>query len=230
MSFAAAFYVLLVGILLPVLCVRSYFKLKAGARFPPKSAFHKQTLIMLGFFFLLAWFVWRSFGLPVFPPYPIRIKDVAAAAGVLLVLVCAMYPWWKFKATHDREQVYRRLPQASSEMGWWIAVSFAAGFSEEIVYRGVLFGILVYRIENWWIAAVLCALAFALAHAIQGWKGALIVFAVALVFQGLVRFTGTLYIAMAVHASYDIIAGFAYLHLYKKTTPEAVGATAASVM
>jgi membrane protease YdiL (CAAX protease family) len=102
----------------------------------------------------------------------------------------------------------------------WIVISITAGFTEEIAYRGVLFGILFYWIPNWWVAALLCAVAFALGHAIQGAKSTLIIFGMSIVFQGLVWYTGTLYVAMVVHAIYDIIAGFAYLRLYKLTAPQ----------
>jgi membrane protease YdiL (CAAX protease family) len=230
MSVPAAVYVSLVGVLLPALCVRSYFSLKAGARFPRKPAYFKNTLISLAVILALAIAVWKSFGLPIFPAYAIRLKDVAIGVGTVLVFALAMYPRWKYKATHSREEVFRRVPQAHNEMGWWIAVSVMAGFAEEFAYRGVLFGILIYRIPNWRAAALLCALSFALAHAIQGWSGAAIIFIMAIIFQGIVLFTGTLYIAMAAHALYDIVAGFAYLRLYKQTAPQVSAAAPASVV
>lgn len=220
MNFAAGYYVFLIGVFLPVLCVRSYFRLKAGARFPPKPALRKQTLIVHGILFFFAWFVWRSFGQQVFPPHAIQVKHVAFGIGVLIVFVCGMYPVWKSNAMRKRDRVYRNAPQASNEMPGWIAVSLSAGFVEEIAYRGVLFGILFYWIPNWWAAALLCAVAFALGHAIQGLKSTLIIFVMSVIFQGLVWYTGTLFVAMAVHAIYDLIAGFAYLRLYKLTAAE----------
>jgi membrane protease YdiL (CAAX protease family) len=51
-----------------------------------------------------------------------------------------------------------------------------------------------------------------------------------IIFQGVVLFTGTLYVAMAAHALYDIIAGFAYVSLYKQTTPQVSAAAPASVV
>jgi membrane protease YdiL (CAAX protease family) len=230
MSVPAAVYVLLIGVLLPVLCVRSYFGLKAGARFPSKPAYFKNTLISLGVILVLAIAVWRSFGLPIFPAYAVRLKDVAIGAGTVFVFALAMYPRWKHKVIHSREELFRRVPQAANEMGWWIAVSVAAGFAEEFAYRGVLFGILIYRIPNWWAAAVLCALSFALAHAIQGWSGAAIIFLMSIIFQAVVLFTGTLYVAMAAHALYDIVAGFAYVRLYKQTALQASAAAPARVV
>jgi membrane protease YdiL (CAAX protease family) len=230
MSLAAGIYVALIGVGLPVLCVRSYFKLKEGARFPPKPALRQQTLIMHAMTLLLALFTWRSFGLPNFPHYSIQPKDAAAGIGMLIVLVCVMYPRWKSNAVHKRAEVYRNLPQAPNEMGMWIFISLSAGFVEEIVYRGVLFGVLFYSLGIWWAAAILCAVSFALAHVTQGWKSAAIIFFFSVAFQGLVWFTGTLYVAMAVHALYDIIAGFAYMRLYKLTVPQVNAAAPASVV
>jgi membrane protease YdiL (CAAX protease family) len=230
MSLAAAYYVFLIGVLLPAVCVRSYFKLKAGARFPRKPGFFKSTLITLGVIFAIALLVWRSFGLPLFPTYAIRLKDVAVGLATVIVFACAMHPRWKYKATHSRDEVFRRVPQASNEMGWWIAVSITAGIAEEFAYRGVLFGILIHWIPNWWAAALLCALAFALGHSIQGSKNVVIIFTMSVIFQALVWFTGTLYIAMAAHAIYDVIAGFTYLRLYKQTAPQVNAAAPASVV
>ncbi len=166
MSLAAAYYVFLIGILLPVVCVRSYFKLKAGARFPPKPGFFKSTLITLGIIFAIALLVWRSFHLPLFPAYEIRLKDVAIGFATVIVFVCAMYPRWKYKSfTHSRDEVFpSRATSVGIKLGWWIAVGVAAGIAEEFAYRGVLFGILIYWIPNWWAASSLCALAFALGH------------------------------------------------------------------
>jgi len=225
MSFLAGYYVFFMGVLLPALCVRSYFRLKAGARLPPKAALRRQTVIMHALMFLFAWYVWRSFDQPVFPPYAIQWKHAAIALAVLVILPCVMYPMWKVNAVQKRERVYRTRPQSLEEMPAWIVMSLTAGFAEEFAYRGVLFGILMYWIENWWAAALLSAVAFALGHAIQGWKGILIIFMISVVFQWFVRFSGTLYLAMVVHAVYDIIAGLAYLRLYKQTAPEVSTAT-----
>jgi len=230
MGVPATIYIFLIGVILPGLCVRSYFALKAGGRFPRKPGYFKNTLISLGVILALAIATWKSFGLPIFPTYTIRLKDVAIGVGTIVVFALVMYPRWKYKVTHSREEVFRRVPQAANEMGWWIAVSATAGFAEEFAYRGVLFGILIYRIPNWWAAALLSALSFALAHAIQGWSGAVIIFFMSIVFQGVVLFTGTLYVAMAVHALYDIIAGFAYLRLYKQTLPQVSTSAATGVV
>ncbi|HET9401579.1 MAG TPA: CPBP family intramembrane glutamic endopeptidase [Candidatus Acidoferrales bacterium] len=216
----AIYYVALVGIFLPVACIRSYYKLKAGAPYPPKLKLHRQTLLMHAMFLAIALFIAKSLGIVLFPAAAPRVSDIALGAGVLITFVSAMYPLWKYKAARQPEKIYRRLPQSYSELGLWSIVSLSAGFVEEIAYRGVLFQLIFYWVGNWWIAALFAAISFALGHAIQGWKSTLIIFAFAVAFQGLVWATGTLYVAMAVHAIYDFVAGFAYAILYKKSAIE----------
>jgi membrane protease YdiL (CAAX protease family) len=214
MNIAAIYYVFLIGLLLPVLCIRSYYKLKAGARFPPKSASRLTTLVLHALMFLSAFLTWRSFEIPMFPRPDIGWKEAGFGLAVLVVFLAFMIPKWKKKAMASPEKTYRSMPQTSAELKMWAVVSLSAGFVEEIAYRGVLFGILDYWLKNWWAAAILCAIAFGLGHAIQGWKNTGIIFVMSVVFQGLVYFTGTLYVAMVVHAVYDFIAGAMYLYFW----------------
>ena len=217
------YFVVIVGVFLPALCIQSYFRLKAGARFPPKRALHRQTLIMLGLMLLLSYFTWRATGTGqyVFPRPAIGWKEAAEGLVVLVVFLAFMYPQWKNSAITKREKTYRRMPTSSGELPMWFAISLSAGIVEEIVYRGVLLQILWYWTGNWWIAVLICSLTFALGHSIQGLKNILIIFVMSIVFHALVRFTGSLYIAMAVHATYDAIAGLAYLSFYKENPAQA---------
>jgi membrane protease YdiL (CAAX protease family) len=214
LSFAAIYYVLLIGVFLPVLCIRSYYKLKAGAPFPSKNVFRLSALVMHALMFLLAFVTWRSFDLPMFPRPAIELKHVGYGLAVLVVFLAFMIPQWKKKAMSNPQKTYRSMPQTSGELQLWTVICLSAGFVEEIAYRGVLFGTLDLWLKNWWAAAILCAIAFGLGHAIQGWKNTVIIFVISVIFQGLVYFTGTLYVAMVVHAVYDFIAGAMYLYFW----------------
>jgi membrane protease YdiL (CAAX protease family) len=214
MSFAAIFYVLFIGVFLPVQCIRSHYKLKAGAPSPSKIVFRISALVMHAMMFLIAFATWRSFDLPMFPRPAIEWKHAGYGLAVLAVFLAFMIPLWKKRAMTNPQKVYLSMPQRPNELGLWTVVALSAGFVEEIAYRGVLFGILDYWLKNWWAAAILCAIAFGLGHAIQGWKGVAIIFVMSVIFQGLVYFTGGLYIAMAVHAIYDFIAGVMFVHFW----------------
>jgi len=221
-SLAAVYYVCLIGVLIPALCFRSYLKLQAGAPFPKKPGVYQGTIFVLSCLFLQAGLIWQSFGLQVFAYYETNWKDAAIGTAFLALFLAVIAPRWKFKSFHERDQVYRMMPQSPTELAWWTMVSFCAGVFEEVIYRGVLFGIFMYWFGSWWVAALLCALAFALAHAIQGWKNMAIIFFMGLAFQGLVLMTGTLYMAMAVHTIYDFIAGAVFFYLWEEPVGEPV--------
>ena len=88
------------------------------------------------------------------------------------------------------------------------AAALAAAVAEEVAYRGVGVQILWYSLGSQTAAILICATAFAIAHALQGWKSAVMIFALALVLHALVELTGTLVLAMVVHAVYDLVAGW----------------------
>lgn len=226
------YFAVIVGVFLPALCIQSYFKLKAGARFPPKPALRKQTLIIHGLMLLLAYFTWRSIGIGqyIFPRPAIGWKEVALGFATLGLFLAFMYPQWKNGAITRREKTYRAMPATSAELPMWFAISLSAGIVEEIVYRGVLLQILWYWFGSWWIAVLVCALAFALGHSIQGPKNILIIFVMSIVFHALVRYTSSLYIAMAVHAIYDAIAGLVYVSFYKRYPAQASPPATASLL
>jgi membrane protease YdiL (CAAX protease family) len=57
------------------------------------------------------------------------------------------------------------------------------------------------------LAAGVSAVAFALVHPVQGWRSVILIVVFGLVVQGFFVLTGTLVLAMVVHAAPDLIAG-----------------------
>jgi membrane protease YdiL (CAAX protease family) len=98
------------------------------------------------------------------------------------------------------------LPRTWPQWALWLAVSLAAGIAEETAYRGVLVVLLASATASFVVATVLSAIAFAIVHYPQGAKSMGWVFAIGLVMQAVVSVTGTLYVAMGVHAVYDVTA------------------------
>ncbi|MEZ5979298.1 MAG: CPBP family intramembrane glutamic endopeptidase [Planctomycetota bacterium] len=97
------------------------------------------------------------------------------------------------------------VPRNGTEWAIAIFVCVLAGFSEELAYRGVLVHVLEPRTGHLG-AALLSAVAFAAAHAVQGVRTMVTILVIALVLQLLVDATHTLVVAMVVHASYDVVA------------------------
>jgi membrane protease YdiL (CAAX protease family) len=98
-------------------------------------------------------------------------------------------------------------PRTPRERVLFVGVAISAGFSEQVVYRGVLFILLAALLDSWWIAAVVAAAAFGVAHSFQGWKSAAVAALIGLRDQVVVGLTGTLVYAMLIHAIHDIVMG-----------------------
>ena len=208
---------LYVLVLVPWMAIGSAQKLAAAQKgdhtvqLPSPSAIWTRTMVMLLLLLAFAWIVGSSFG---FEPFggvrEIRLRDVGFAGLALGSFFLMRLVMRAFRSDEERKKlmVFRLRPRNSTEWAVWSVMVFVASVSEEVVYRGVTMSILWYSLGNPWIAALICALAFAAAHWPQGFKSGVMIFAIALVMQGLVAITGTLVLAMIVHAIYDLIARY----------------------
>lgn len=160
--------------------------------------------------FLITWVTGRTFGYRIFAVKTIGVREILAALAALAVCLALRGVSRAVRSEEERRAmaVYRIAPRAPREWALWTATVLVGSVAEEAAYRGLGTSILWYSLGNPWAAAAASAAAFALAHSLQGWKSALTIFALALVMQGLVALTGTLVLAMAVHAAYDLLAGY----------------------
>lgn len=200
---------------LPWAALRSARRLRApvrgesGAELPSRLRIWTGTLVLQGLLLLMAWQVGRGFGFGIFTasrPTPRDLLAAGAALGACFGLR-AVLRLVRSEEERRRSILYRLAPRTTRERIAWTGAVLLASVAEEAAYRGVGFSILWYALGDPWAAAGLSALAFALAHSIQGWRSGVVVFLIALVMQGLVAVTGTLLLAMAVHALYDLVAG-----------------------
>ncbi len=100
------------------------------------------------------------------------------------------------------------LPATFSESIAWIAVSLAAGFCEEAVYRGYLQRQLWSVTKSLPLALVLQALIFACGHIYQGWRPALVTAIYGLVFGLVAAWRRSIIPGAIAHAIVDILGGF----------------------
>lgn len=162
----------------------------------------------------------------LFPPTLPPARYFALGAAIVAVLVIAMYPRWRRAVQRGDAVVQLFMPATRDERVLWTCIALLAGVSEEITWRGVQHAILLALVRSWWTAAVIAALMFALAHLAQGWRSAAVIFPFALLFHAVCYLTGSLYVAMCIHAAYDLAAGFGYAHLAKavpRSTSESLG-------
>ncbi len=181
---------------------------KPARPIPSVATIQANTAVLMVVLFVLSWFTAKSFGYGVFTVPELGMKEIFAGLGALAFQYAMMFANRAMRTADEIRNmpVGRLMPRTGRERVLWIIISVLAGIAEEAAYRGVLMAVLWYALGNPWLAAAISATAFAIGHALQGWKSVLVIFVMALSMHVLVWFTGTLVIAMAVHAIYDLLA------------------------
>ncbi len=222
-------YLLLVGLFLPYLAIRSARRQLGGAPLPPRPQIWRSVLIMEMMLLAIAVLTARFAYIELFSAGQIDLGIVLITTAMLAVALVLQRLIWRATDGARRALLLQSRPHTYGEMGWWTAISIAAGTVEEIAYRGVMPCLLVAALQRWsgnlpdawteplagdfsttwWIAVAFSVAAFAFAHFGQGLHRTLffIVFSVAC--HLLVRVSGSLYPAMALHVLYDVAAGLA---------------------
>lgn len=210
---SSALYLLLLLVLAPAMSFRSARAFNAMGRpgappAPPLTTLYANSLALLALLFALAWFTARTFSYEIFAMSHVGARDVLAGVAALAFQFAMQFVSHAARTAGERETmaVNRLIPRTAPERTAYAVLSLVAGVAEEAAYRGVLTAILWYALGSLWIATGISALAFAFGHAVQGWKSMAVIFLMACAMQLLVWYTGTLVIAMTVHAVYDLLA------------------------
>ncbi|HSL22897.1 MAG TPA: CPBP family intramembrane glutamic endopeptidase [Vicinamibacterales bacterium] len=203
-------HLVLFGAVVPYAALRSKRVLDANEPLPRLTAHLWFTMVNLTLFGVLSIAVARAEGIPLsssrMPP-PVAWL---AGAALLVVVVPLMSRVWRRAVEQRRRVVALFAPRGARERALWVATSAVAGASEEITWRGVQFALLGTLLGAPVAAAIIAAVMFGAAHVVQGVRAAGVAVVYALVAQVLVWLAGSLYVAIAVHATYDILAGLAY--------------------
>ena len=207
---------LLLGYLLlglPWLAFRSAGRLQGSdpsQPMPTRQQVWRSVVFMQALMLALAWLTGREFGYP-FLAWPglsrrAMLATIAALAGLLLLR------WVVRLSRTDAERrtlaVFKFAPRGRAEWRATVLMIGVTAVSEEVAYRGVGHALLWWMFGNGYLAAGLAAAAFAGAHAVQGRKSMAMIFVTALVMHALVAVTGTLFLAIVVHAAFDLYAGW----------------------
>jgi membrane protease YdiL (CAAX protease family) len=176
---------------------------------PSREQIWRSALFVQAILVFLAWFTGSGFGFRMFAMDDVTPLDVGAALVALVLLFGLRSALRRLRSEDELRQleVFRRAPRTRREIGYYTLAVLVASVAEEAAYRGVGWTILIYMFGDPWSTALVMACVFALAHWSQGWKSGVAIVGMALVFHGLVALTGTLVLAMLVHASYDLVAG-----------------------
>lgn len=137
--------------------------------------------------------------------------------AALVLLGVLMLRWrWPSRTTANKYRLYSILPHSAREFPSYLVLCLAAGIGEEVVYRGMLFAILAYLTGSQLAAVLIASVVFALAHAVQGLRGVVAIFLIALAAHGLVLFAHSLLPAILAHTVYDAVAGWLIPRLYER--------------
>jgi len=199
------------GFLLPLSAVirgRKFHNVKGPL--PDRLLHFRRTAATLVMFGALSLFVAWSERIELVPRTLPAWRGLGAGLLMYFVAVMLMRRRWRRAVEKRLRIVYLFMPSTRTERAWWIIVAILAGITEEITWRGVQAGLAMALTRNILIAILFCSISFGVAHIIQGWKSAVVIFAFALGFHILVWLSGSLYVAMAVHVAYDITAGISY--------------------
>jgi membrane protease YdiL (CAAX protease family) len=151
---------------------------------------------------------WRD-NIELFPPFNITPTLTALSIAILLGTLALAEALLQARSPEERRELWVRqiIPQNNAERFVWLISSTVAGVTEEIIFRGVLYALLVAVTSSVSIAALISALIFAVGHFRQGWKSMVFIFGIALLIQWLVVYAGSLVPAMIIHAIYNMIRG-----------------------
>ena len=215
LGFPGWFHLLFFGLFLPFAAWRTRQRLARLAP-PPKKPYFVSVVIQQIVFGGISFAVARMLDLPVLPAYRPTAIHLAVGAAILAVIVPIMVREWKRRRTEAKPITELVTPVDRTDHVLWALISLAAGIGEELSYRGVLFALVLQLTHDPVAAAAIAAIAFGVGHVVQGWGSVLVITGFALGFQALAAWTGALYLGMAVHVLYDLIAGFTHGRLAAK--------------
>jgi membrane protease YdiL (CAAX protease family) len=185
-------------------------QMQAGGEPLPRGRLVLSTMFSLSVLWALSAINAEAMGRGLFAVWHLGAREIligVAGFGVLLAAI-PLSRWGRTPQEERRRLVYGMAPRDTRELTLFALMAVMAGVAEEAAYRGVAVWILAPIFGSVAPAILLSAMAFAVAHAVQGGRAMAIVFGVALVFHAMVQLTGTLVVAMVVHTVYDIVAGY----------------------
>ena len=154
--------------------------------------------------------------------------DPQFLAGAGLTAVAVAFLWVQFRQVTQSSQAdldrFRRslgtlelvVPRNGNELGRFYALSVTAGIVEETLWRGYLIWYLAH-VMPLWAAAAVSSIGFGLAHSYQGPRNVPKIVVVGLVFAAVTLLTGSLWLAMVLHAVLDIVQGRMAFELVRRT-------------
>lgn len=132
---------------------------------------------------------------------------LGATAGAVAVLGLAFHVAGERFGLEESPVLKELIPRTAREKRLFGILSLAAGFGEEVVYRGYLLAVLTPVFSGAWAAAVVSSMAFAVLHAYQGPVGMTRAGLLGFIFAAAFILGGSLWPLVVVHAGVDLVSG-----------------------
>jgi membrane protease YdiL (CAAX protease family) len=207
LGFWGQFFMVQVLLTAPALGVASYIRIRSGKPLPPKTRRYRSMIVFQVLLLLISVLAAREAGIPLLGsqlPGPIAWL---MAGGYFIFLALRLRRAWPKLSSERREMARIILPDHPSLMRMWVVISALAGLTEECAYRGLAFRFLTTNHGSVALALLLCVGSFGVAHMAQGWRGVLGTSVIAVAMHAIVFLTQSLYLAIVIHAAYDLMVG-----------------------
>lgn len=226
-SFVDHFLAFLVLVIFPVLSVKNGKADEYNLQFlPPKKDLYYTNgwyLIIAASLVLTAWNLqnrsWSTFGISWPEINQVVIVSICVLALIYLVDIASTFinP---DKLDNEYDDMYFIIPLNWQEYKPYIFLSFAAGVSEEIIYRGFLIQYMLFLIDdtsNPELAAIIIpALVFGVIHRYQGWWAVIKISTIAALLGVIYIYSKSIFLVIVIHILIDLISGFAGMLYFKR--------------
>jgi membrane protease YdiL (CAAX protease family) len=199
---STALFLYWIVLFMPLMAWASYRKIKSGTPLSPKVERFRMAVAILIVTGLIGVATARANLIPLSFSADLAslVLGVAVLTGLLAGIARGRH---RVPAAHRERIRLLYAPATPAEFSWSIVGGIAAGITEEIAYRAVLYE-LVGRWAGYGISIIVCVLLFVLAHLPQGLRGGIGVGAMAILFHIIYVLSGSLLAPILVHALYDI--------------------------
>ncbi|MGH7669638.1 MAG: CPBP family intramembrane glutamic endopeptidase [Gemmatimonadaceae bacterium] len=173
-----------------------------------RSQLHLNATITQVLIFGIAWYAALLQGLRFLGPVHLTARDLLAGVVTLAVMGGMAWISQRLRSEDERRRLWvlGLLPRTFREGAPFVLLAALGAISEELAYRGVTFALCTMLTGSAIAGALIAALLFAVVHYPQGGKSMAVIFGIALLKQALVVFTGTLWVAIGVHFTYNVLA------------------------
>lgn len=194
-------------IFIPGLGIVGYIRTRSKKPLPPKPSRYRRAIIGQAALLLITVLAAREQRVSIIAGRVPGASSWLLAGGFLAIMGLRLRQAWPKLGPERLERARILLPEHPSQMRRWVAISAMAGITEECAYRGLALRFLTDNNSSLLLALLLCVAAFAVAHAMQGWRGILATAIIAVLMHAVVYATQSLYVAIVVHAVYDLMVG-----------------------